>query len=95
MYISDLTMALWALYDNDGCWLKDGRERRERLRVKTLAGETLLLDDDEETALEAYHRMRREALVEALEGLREGKRLYSRRVISVWSYQRERLRSVG
>jgi hypothetical protein len=47
----------------------------------------------EETAIESYRRMKREALVEALEGLREGKRLYSRRVVSIWSYQRERLRS--
>jgi len=74
--------------------MRDGGKRQERLRVKTLTGETLVLDEAE-TAVEAYRRMNREALVEALEGLREGKRLYSRRVVSIWSYQRERLRSVS
>jgi hypothetical protein len=48
-----------------------------------------------ETRSERYCRMRREALIEALERQREGKRLYSRRIIGIWNYQRERLRMAG
>lgn len=48
-----------------------------------------------ETAREAHRRRKREALVEAVTALREGKRLYSRRVVSIWSYQREQLRLAG
>ena len=39
-----------------------------------------------------YQRRRRRALVESLADFREGKRLYSRRVVSIWAYQRKRLR---
>ena len=42
-----------------------------------------------------YRRRRRRALVESLADLREGKRLYSRRVISIWAYQRKQLRKVS
>lgn len=42
-----------------------------------------------------YKRRRRRALVESLADLREGKRLYSRRVVSIWAYQRKRLRKVS
>ena len=37
----------------------------------------------------------RQVLVESLADLREGKRLYSRRVVSVWAYQRRQLRKVS
>ncbi len=42
-----------------------------------------------------YKQRRRRALVESLADLRGGKRMYSRRVVSVWAYQRKRLRRVG
>lgn len=42
-----------------------------------------------------YRLRRRKAVRQALERFREGKRLYSRRVISIWSYQREQLRLAG
>ena len=39
-----------------------------------------------------YQRRRRRALVESLVDFRAGKRLYSRRVVSIWAYQRRQLR---
>ena len=42
-----------------------------------------------------YKQRRRRALVESLADLRGGKRMYSRRVVSIWAYQRKRLRKVG
>lgn len=42
-----------------------------------------------------YRRRRRRALVESLIDLRGGKRMYSRRVVSIWAYQRGQLRKVG
>lgn len=48
-----------------------------------------------ETRAERYRRMHREALLEALERLREGRQVYSRRIIGIWSYQRERRRMAG
>jgi len=42
-----------------------------------------------------YKRRRRRALAESLTDLREGKRLYSRRVVTIWAYQRGRLRQVA
>ena len=42
--------------------------------------------------VQRYQRMHREALLEALEALREGRWLYSRRIIGIWNYQREQLR---
>lgn len=46
--------------------------------------------DRRRLAEEAYERMRRTALVEALEGVRAGKRKVRRRVLSIWEYQRRR-----
>jgi hypothetical protein len=42
-----------------------------------------------------YKRRRRRALAESLAALREGRRLYSRRVVGIWAYQRDRLRQVA
>jgi len=42
-----------------------------------------------------YRLRRRKALRAALERLRGGKRLYSRRVVTIWSYQREQFRLAG
>jgi len=39
-----------------------------------------------------YRAQRQMALAESIEQLRTGKRLYSRRVVSIWSYQRQRQR---
>jgi hypothetical protein len=61
-------------------------------------GVSLALEPDieeYETRIQQYDRMRRQALLESLQLLREGKWLYSRRVISVWGYQRQRLRMGG
>jgi hypothetical protein len=69
----------WVLYEAEPAI--DDNEVYERRRVAALAGGTLSTEEDE-TSLEAYRRRRREALIEALQALREGKRLYSRRVIS-------------
>jgi hypothetical protein len=51
--------------------------------------------EEYETRVQAYQRMRREALLESLQALREGRWLYSRRIIGIWGYQRERLRMTG
>ncbi|HLI70687.1 MAG TPA: hypothetical protein VKV19_13090 [Ktedonobacteraceae bacterium] len=48
-----------------------------------------------ETRTERYKRMRWEALLESLERLRSGAQLYSRRIIGLWSYQREQVRYAG
>jgi len=45
--------------------------------------------------VQRYQQMHREALLESLEALREGRWLYSRRIIGIWNYQRERLRLAG
>jgi hypothetical protein len=42
-----------------------------------------------------YKRRRRRALAESLLALREGRRLYSRRVVGIWAYQRDRLKRVA
>lgn len=42
--------------------------------------------------VQRYQRMHREALLESLQALRKGRWLYSRRIIGIWNYQRERLR---
>jgi hypothetical protein len=42
-----------------------------------------------------YKRRRRRALAESLIDLREGRRLYSRRVVGIWAYQRGRPRRVA
>jgi hypothetical protein len=84
--------SVWVLYEAEPAI--DDNEVYERRRVAALIGGTLSTEEDE-TSLEAYRRRRREALIEALQALREGKRLYSRRVISIWSYQRSQLRLAG
>jgi hypothetical protein len=38
--------------------------------------------------IEDYHDRRRSALVESMHDLRAGKSMYSRRVVSIWAYQR-------
>jgi hypothetical protein len=62
------------------------------------------LEPDSEEALDVsehalrvqrYQRMHREALLESLQALREGRWLYSRRIIGIWNYQREQLRLAG
>jgi hypothetical protein len=82
----------WVLYEAEPAI--DDNEVYERRRVAALIGGTLSTEEDE-TSLEAYRRRKREALIEALLALREGKRLYSRRVISIWAYQRGQLRLAG
>lgn len=42
-----------------------------------------------------YRERRRQALVASLEDLRSGKPMYSQRVVSIWDYQRRRLRLAG
>src|SRR5712692_481932 len=66
----------------------------ERRRHAELVGVELPAEECE-TSFEAHRRRVREALRESLEALREGRRLYSRRVVSIWSYQRGQLRLAG
>ena len=68
----------------------DGEAQTARRSVWILCESAPFSDDVGE-----YRRRRRRALVESLADLREGKRLYSRRVVSVWAYQRKRLRKVS
>jgi len=82
----------WVLYEVEPA-IDDG-EVQERRRVAALAGGELSTREDE-SSREAYARRCQEALVEALSALREGKRLYSRRVIGIWNYQRGQLRLAG
>jgi hypothetical protein len=42
-----------------------------------------------------YKRRRRRALAESLAALREGRRMFSRRVVGIWAYQRGQLRQVA
>ena len=82
----------WVLYEAEP--VIDDNQVYERRRVAALVGGTLSIEEDE-TSLEAYRRRRREALLEALLALREGRRLYSRRVIRIWAYQRGQLQLAG
>jgi hypothetical protein len=68
----------------------DGEEFEEN------GGEGLEPDIEEyEKRVQQYRRLYREALLESVQALREGRWLYSRRIIGIWSYQRERLRLAG
>jgi hypothetical protein len=51
--------------------------------------------EEYEQRVQQYRRLHREALLESVQALREGRWLYSRRIIGIWSYQRERLRLAG
>jgi hypothetical protein len=51
--------------------------------------------EEYEKRVQQYRRLRRDALLESVQALREGRWLYSRRIIGIWSYQRERLRLTG
>ena len=68
----------------------DGEAQTVRRSVWILCESAPFSDDIGE-----YKRRRRRALVESLADLREGKRMYSRRVVSVWAYQRRQLRKAG
>ena len=86
----------WVLYEVVSP-VRDEQGGRNSLHVAVVEKqcERLGLEPDIEpceTRAERYKRMRWEALVEALEKLREGKQLFSRRIIGLWSYQREQLR---
>ncbi len=86
---SDVKRSPWTLYEAEPAI--DDTQVWERRRMATLAG-NMLSSEEEESSLEAYRRRRWMALIEALVALREGRRLYSRRVVSIWSYQRGQLR---
>ncbi len=86
----------WILYEvvSPVCEEQDIRDK-VHVAVVEKQYERLGLEPDievYETRAERYRRMHREALLEALERLRDGAQLYSRRVIGLWSYQREQLR---
>ena len=68
----------------------DGEAQTARRSVWILCESAPFSDDIGE-----YRRRRRQVLVESLADLREGKRLYSRRVVSVWAYQHRQLRKVS
>lgn len=90
----------WMLYKVESPVREEKEEGRDRVYVAVAEKqlERLGRESDfemDETRAQRYRRMHREALIEALERQREGKRLYSRRIIGIWSYQRERLRMAG
>ena len=89
---SNVKRSSWMLYEAEPAI--DDTQVWERRRMAALAGNTLS-SEEEESSLEAYRRRRWMALIEALVALREGRRLYSRRVVSIWSYQRGQLRAVS
>lgn len=81
---------------------RDGRKRgHEVLLERKLRGENGEDEDEEreegegERRAQQYRRLRRDALLESVQALREGRWMYSRRIIGIWSYQRERLRVAG
>ncbi len=82
----------WVLFEAEPA--VDDTQVWEHRRMATLAGKIDSFEE-EESSLEAYRRRRWMALIEALVALREGRRLYSRRVVSIWSYQRGQLRAVS
>lgn len=82
----------WVLYEAEP--FIDDEQVYERRRHAALTGMTLSVQEME-TSFEAHKRRCREALVEALEAQRDGRRVYSRRVVSIWSYQRGQLRLAG
>lgn len=96
-----------AIEDHDGRRNEHAVLLKKKLQAEVggdeVAVEVVEDEDDEvepdidEAALrvQRYQRMRREALLESLEALREGRWLYSRRIIGIWGYQRERLRLAG
>ncbi len=90
--VPSVPRSVWVLHEVEP--FIDDKKLDERRKHATLLGVNLPADEDE-TSLQAYRRRRRKALLEALVALREGKRLYSRRVISLWSYQRGQLRLAG
>jgi len=81
-----------------------GEQEGDEVAVEVVEEESEELEpDSEEEAgvrehalrVQRYQRMHREALLESLQALREGRWLYSRRIIGIWNYQRERLRMAG
>jgi hypothetical protein len=83
---------VWVLYEAEP--YIDDEQVHERRRYAALLGK-VLPPEENETSFEAHRRRVREALRESLLALREGKRLYSRRVVTIWAYQRSQLRLVG
>lgn len=96
-----------AIEDNDGRRNEHAVLLKKKLQAEVEDDEVVVEvveGDDEEIEpdidehalrVQRYQRMRREALLESLEALREGQWLYSRRIIGIWGYQRERLRPAG
>jgi hypothetical protein len=75
----------------EGSTLPMGGESQTVYRSVWILCESAPFSDD----VGEYRRRRRRALVESLADLREGKRMYSRRVVSIWAYQRKQLRKAG
>src|SRR6266699_551985 len=73
----------------------DGRDEWEESADTAQAVKTSswVLYEHEEFSrdIEDYRARRQTALVESVESLRDGRSLYSRRVVSIWAYQRKRL----
>lgn len=75
-----------------------GEEQREEEQDEDEEREDTGLEPDieeYEKRVEQYRRLHREALLESVQALREGRWFYSRRIIGIWNYQRERLRLAG
>ncbi len=74
------------------CGEEQGEQETEGEQVSEEAEEATT---EEEARRRQYRRLYREALFESVQALREGQRFYSRRIIGIWGYQRERLRLAG
>lgn len=73
-----------------------GESEEEACGAEESGAEELEPDIEEyEKRVQQYRRLHREALLESVQALREGRWLYSRRIIGIWNYQRERLRLAG
>lgn len=81
----------WALYEAEPL-VEDGTGIQEKRRHAVLLGIEV---SEMETYQQAYERRRRVALLEALEEMQGWQRRISRRIINMWSYQRDERREAS
>jgi hypothetical protein len=80
----------------NGAALQKDRTVAPRHEDQSVRGSVWVLHESDPFSDErGEYKRRRRALAESLTDLREGKRLYSRRVVTIWAYQRGRLRQVA
>ncbi|HZR44003.1 MAG TPA: hypothetical protein VFB12_28070 [Ktedonobacteraceae bacterium] len=69
-----------------------GEEEYTKLRAEALAA---VIEEVRDMKRERYRKRKRERLLEVLDDMNEGRCFLSRRVISIWQYQRKELRFAG